>query len=89
VQQKDQFDKARRAFYQTIERSWNKGKGSNKFSQDTLAEVSKISRLLANASLKMVDDIFPFCGLIAAESEINRVWRNIQTACLHPLLILA
>lgn len=86
-----QLNEARQAFYQTIERSWNAGNGSNQFSQDTLTEVSKISRLLANTSLKMVDNMFPFCGLIAADpgSEINRVWRNIHTACLHPLLLLS
>lgn len=86
---KNQLDEARQAFYQTLERSWNEGSESKKFSVSTLEEVSKVSRQLAVTSRRMVDEIFPYCGLVAAGygSAINRVWRNLHTACLHPLLL--
>lgn len=86
---KNQLDEARQTFYQTIQNSWNEGRGSKNFSPDTLTDVSKVSRQLAATSRRMVDEMFPYCGLIAAdhESEINRVWRNLHTASLHPLLL--
>jgi hypothetical protein len=44
---------------------------------------------LASTSREVVDELFPLCGLVAADpaSAINRVWRNLHTACLHPLLL--
>ncbi len=87
---KNQLDEARQVFYQIIQNSWNEGRGSKSFSLATLTEVSKASRQLATTSRRMVDEIFPYCGLIAAhhKSEINRIWRNLHTASLHPLVLL-
>lgn len=86
---KNQLDEARQIFYQTLERSWNEGSESKNFSAATLEEVSKVSRQLAATSRRMVDEIFPYCGLVAGDydSEMNRVWRNLHIACLHPLLL--
>jgi hypothetical protein len=86
---KNQLDETRQVFYQTLERSWNEGSESKNFSAATLEEVSKVSRQLAATSRRMVDEIFPYCGLVAGDydSEMNRVWRNLHTACLHPLLL--
>ena len=86
---KNQLDEAREVFYQTLQRSWDEGGESKKFSAATLEEVSKVSRQLAATSRRMVDEIFPYCGLAAARygSALNRVWRNLHTACLHPLLL--
>ena len=86
---KNQLDEARQFFYQIIQNSWNEGNGSKSFSVATLTEVSKASRQLATTSRRMVDEMFPYCGLIAADhnSDINRVWRNLHTASLHPLLL--
>ncbi len=86
---KTQLNEARQLFYKTIQRSWNEGKGSKDFSAETLKDVSIVSRELAATSRKMVDEMFPYCGLDAADhdTEINRVWRNLHTASLHPLLL--
>ncbi len=86
---KTQLNEARQLFYKTMQRSWNEGKGSKDFSAETLKDVSIVSRELAATSRRMVDEMFPYCGLIAAEkdTEINRVWRNLHTASLHPLLL--
>lgn len=84
-----QVNEARQMFYQMLQLSWNEGGESKSFSAATLEEVSKVSRQLAATARRSVDEIFPYCGLVAAnrDSEINRVWRNIHTACLHPLLL--
>ncbi len=86
---KTHLNEARQLFYKTIQRSWNEGKGSNGFSDETMKEVSFVSREMASISRKMVDEMFPYCGLIAAKpgTEMNRVWRNLHTASLHPLLL--
>jgi len=80
---------ARLRFYGSLQRSWNESLENGKFMSATLAEVSKESTQLASTSRKVVDDLFSWCGLIAADqdSEINRVWRNLHTAILHPLLL--
>lgn len=86
---KTQLNEARQLFYKTIQRSWNEGNGIKGFSDETMKEVSKVSRQMAATSRRMVDEMFPYCGLIAVDhdTEINRVWRNIHTAILHPLLL--
>lgn len=86
---KTQLNDTRQLFYKTIQRSWNEGRGTRDFDPGTLSEVSLVSKELAATSRRMVDEIFPYCGLAAADrgSEINRVWRNLHTASLHPLLL--
>ena len=86
---KTQLNEARQLFYKTVQRSWNEGRGTKPFSEETLSDVSIVSKELAATSRRMVDEMFPYCGLTAAdkETEMNRVWRNLHTACLHPLLL--
>lgn len=86
---KTQLNEARQLFHKTIQRSWNEGKGSKGFSDQTMKEVSIISREMAATCTRMVDEVFPYCGLNAADekTEINRVWRNLHTGILHPLLL--
>ncbi len=86
---KNQLDETRQLFYKTVQHSWNEGRGAKDFNPATLKEVSLASKVLADISRKMVDEIFPYCGLIATnhDSEINRVWRNLHTAIVHPLLL--
>jgi alkylation response protein AidB-like acyl-CoA dehydrogenase len=81
---------ARESFYQTLQSSWDEGNENNHFASVTLENVSQASRHLAATSRKVVDELFPLCGLVAADpaSAINRVWRNLHTASLHPLLVL-
>lgn len=85
---KNQQD-VRNLFYQTIRDSWNVWDNLTHFSIGTLDDASLVSRQLATISRQAVDELFPFCGLVAADplSEINRVWRDLHTAILHPLLI--
>ena len=79
----------REKFYQALQNSWDKWDDNKHFAAASLESVSQISRHLAAVSREIVDEIFPFCGLVASDpqSEINRVWRNLHTAILHPLLL--
>jgi len=81
------LDEVRQEFYQVVEKSWEECAGNFDISSKLLQEVSRISKQLATTSRKVVDDLYPFCGMQAAnpETEINRVWRNLHTASQHSL----
>lgn len=51
-------------------------------------QTTKAVRRLTGISLNFVQDLYAGMSLFAAkeESEINRIWRNLHTAALHPLL---
>jgi len=53
-----------------------------------LQNISNTSYLLARVARKIVDDMYPLCGLHAADSrtELNQVWRDLHTASQHTLL---
>jgi len=80
---------ARARFYQTLQTSWSAWDENKHFATANLENVSHASRQLATTSRKVVDELFPLCGLVASDpaSAINRVWRDLHTACLHPLLL--
>lgn len=52
-----------------------------------LKEVSRASHELVSCTRECLHQLFPLCGLGAAfnDQEINRVWRNFQTAGQHAL----
>ena len=84
-----ELNDARKEFYEAVDLSWDviqKG-GDDKVWHD----VSHKSRKLAKTARECVDQLYPYCGLQAAnpETEINRVWRDIHTASQHSLLTFA
>ncbi len=54
-----------------------------------LQQVSNTAHYLAQAARDCVNDLYPYCGLTAADEnrEINMVWRDIHTASQHSLLV--
>jgi alkylation response protein AidB-like acyl-CoA dehydrogenase len=84
---KAELDQHRFAFYTSVERSWQVCECGKAIAQVELNDVSKTSYALAHRSLRIVDELYPYCGLTAANTrmEINRVWRNIHTASQHAL----
>lgn len=82
--------RCRQAFYNVLDTSWEINSAGNLISQDQLGEISSHSHQLAKASRQLVDELYPYCGLAAAntQTEINRVWRNLHTASQHALFTL-
>lgn len=78
----------REHFYQAFDLSWDQLIGVGEIAEETLAEVSRLSRELAHQSRIVVDTLYPYAGLEAAkkETELNRVWRDLHTASQHALL---
>lgn len=85
---KSEFKKVRNLFFEIADKSWFQLVESNKIDEDTLNNLSAISRKLSHTGRKVVDTLYPYCGLEAAkkETELNRVWRDIHTASQHSLL---
>lgn len=81
------LENRRQKFYVAVDQSWEalqNGDHDGKFLQG----VSSSSRKLAKTARECVDQLYPYCGLQAAnpESEINKTWRDIHTASQHSLL---
>ncbi len=79
----------RYAFYEAVEKSWIELTQRGMISEDTLNLVSKTSRKLAITCRESAAKLHPFAGLEAAKkhTEINRVWRDMNTISQHALLI--
>jgi len=86
---REELEHKRESFYIVIKNSWNECAQNNAVPAELLPGVSKQSKELATTSRRLVDELYPYCGLIAANnhSEINRVWRDLHTASQHSLLI--
>ncbi len=75
-------------FYDAVQHSWNEYVLQKAAANELLTRVSKTSCTLAAVARQLVDELYPYCGLAAADpaTEINRVWRNLHTASQHKLL---
>ena len=80
---KKKLQNIRRLFYKTVDASLDN------ISTDQLKEVSKTSKELAATAIKLVDELYPYSGLGAADpdSQLSLVWRDLHTASQHPLLL--
>ena len=85
----DELENSRLEFCKAIDHSWDTLQNGD--SEQALQDVSSTSRKLAKTARECVDQLYPYCGLQAAnpESEINKTWRDIHTASQHSLLTFA
>lgn len=83
------LDDARDLFYEKAQSSWDMLISQNKISADVLSDVSEVSHSLVRHARAQVNLLYPLCGLRAAmgDNEINRVWRDFQTASQHALFV--
>ena len=83
IENQTRLNTFRTNFYTALTASWNDPQNNH-----LLQQVSIQSRQLAHTSRKAVDNLYPYCGLMAAatDTEINRVWRDLHTATQHALL---
>jgi alkylation response protein AidB-like acyl-CoA dehydrogenase len=75
----------REAFYKAVDSAWALHQS---LTPELLQAISTSSRSLAATALRLVETLYPYCGLVAANptTEINRVWRDLHTASQHTLL---
>jgi hypothetical protein len=86
-QEKSKLNDCRSQFYKAVDASWKSCGSKKSILKTELVKVSKASHELARQSRTLVDQLYPICGLTAADTtqEINRVWRNLHTASQHSL----
>ena len=82
---KSKLEDARQLFYDTLDKTWQTGILENQWNIPCLQNLNEACRLLVKLARNSVDDLYPYCGMVAAEqgSDINRVWRDFHTASLH------
>jgi hypothetical protein len=87
--QKQNIANVKAAFQHVVKLSWEELVNNNVICDETLKKVSKISRELAHVCREAISILHPFAGLEAAKNhtEINRVWRDMNTVSQHALLI--
>ncbi len=88
IRAKGEIAQLRDHFYHAADRSWESLTEQGAARPDSLAAVGVSSRSLVKACRQIVHDLYPYCGMQAADprTEINRVWRDIFTASQHTLL---
>ena len=83
-----QTERLRNSFYTAVNASWEMLVSKGAIAEQQLTQVSATAKALANGVIKLVEALYPFCGMSAAEKDtvINRVWRDMHTASQHILL---
>jgi alkylation response protein AidB-like acyl-CoA dehydrogenase len=79
---------ARERMYALLDQAWAHAEGEGgRVDQALDAQLREASMALVLAARRAVGDIYPYCGLRAAQedSEINRAWRDFHTASQHAL----
>lgn len=78
---------ARSDFYQHTDATWETLISKSCIPDSMLQHVSHLSHQLVRFSRDLVNVLYSYCGLEAADTrtEINRVWRNFHTAGQHSL----
>jgi alkylation response protein AidB-like acyl-CoA dehydrogenase len=84
-----ELDAARGCFYRLLDAAWEQVVLGAPISAGEAAGLQAASLELVRVARLAVDEIYPYCGLYAAnaQSEINRVWRDFHTATQHTLLL--
>jgi alkylation response protein AidB-like acyl-CoA dehydrogenase len=82
----NRLNAVRQEFYGAVDASWQ---GALMGKATHLQQIGQSSRKLARTARECVDELFPYCGLQAAnpETELNQVWRDLHTASQHSLLV--
>lgn len=82
------LEQALSTFYETVEDSWKELLQEGRLPEATEAGVTAASLKAADIALSCGQQVFPLLGLSAAmeDTEVNRCWRDLQTACSHSLL---
>lgn len=79
---------ARSDMYRILDSSWELMK-KELVPAEVFGGISRTTHVLAAKVREWVDQLYPYAGLGAAraDSEINRVWRDLHTAGQHPVLV--
>ncbi|MBE9918087.1 acyl-CoA dehydrogenase [Paenibacillus donghaensis] len=84
----EDFARQKDAFYSVLDKSWEELGRKGSLPPEMEQRISSECIAAAKASLDCGLSLFPMLGLSACmeDTEVNRTWRDLQTACQHALL---
>jgi alkylation response protein AidB-like acyl-CoA dehydrogenase len=84
-----EIESSKSKFYEVLDASWICLKVQNEIPQNILNEVSQGSKAIVKLIQNKVAKLYPYCGMQAAQanSEMNKVWRDLFTASQHQVLL--
>jgi alkylation response protein AidB-like acyl-CoA dehydrogenase len=76
-------------FYALLDATWAAVAAGADVGSEQAEAMQSLAQAWVAASRRAVDTLYPYCGLYAArdDTDINRVWRDFQTASQHALLM--
>lgn len=79
----------KKTFYKQLDNSWMEHVKKGYVSSIMLSDLSQSALIMAQRSRSLANEVFPYCGLAASMQSniINQVWRNINTASQHSLML--
>jgi hypothetical protein len=88
IKARHELTELRNNFYNAVEHSWTPLIHQGITRPDALHAVSISSRTMARECRRIVQELYPYCGMAAADprTELNRIWRDLFTASQHTLL---
>ncbi len=82
------LDERAAGYYEAVERAWTRHVRGDALEADWAA-VGRESKAAADEALRTGQDVFRSLGIgaLMEDAAVNRIWRDLQTACQHTLLI--
>jgi alkylation response protein AidB-like acyl-CoA dehydrogenase len=84
---RSKLEDTRQLFYDRLGKAWLNGILEKQWNTSHADSLNEACRSMVKLARNAVDDLYPYCGMTAAEqeSDINRVWRDFHTASLHTI----
>lgn len=76
-------------FYEQVDASWDMVVHGETLPADVQRRISKQCKKTARTAVSCAQSIFPYLGMeaIMEDTRINRIWRDLHTACQHTMLV--
>lgn len=88
-QARSSLSAARGRFYDLLDTMWDQVVRGQPVESGETHRLHLASIELVDTARRAVDELYPFCGLHAADelSDIGRIWRDLHTATQHKMLL--
>jgi alkylation response protein AidB-like acyl-CoA dehydrogenase len=83
-----EFMMARNLMYLQLHEVWKQYEDGSEADQDALDNLKRVANQAARLSRKLINDLFPLCGMnaVSPQSELNKIWRDAAVAGQHYLM---
>ncbi|MBP1949800.1 acyl-CoA dehydrogenase family protein [Virgibacillus litoralis] len=87
--EQQRWEAAETYFYELVEKTWHAHKNGQDVDDETWEEFSLACKQGATTVITCAQNLFRYMGMecVMEHSELNRIWRDLQTAAQHAFLI--